>query len=79
MHPHKIIHVLFCLLMIGQWCATAVAQESNDPMEVCYRMSDPDLLPPDRYPALDTLSACCEARPEFQATYPAEYAVPHND
>jgi len=43
------------------------------------RMSDPDLLPPDRYPVLDALSAHCEARPEFKATYPAEYAVPRND
>jgi glutathione S-transferase len=43
------------------------------------RMSDPDLLPPERYPALDALSARCEARPEFQATYPADYAVPRND
>jgi len=43
------------------------------------RMSDPDLLPPERYPALDALSARCEARLEFQATYPAEYAVPHNE
>jgi glutathione S-transferase len=40
------------------------------------RMADPELLPEGRYPALDRLSARCEARPEFQATYPAEYAVP---
>ena len=43
------------------------------------RISDPDLLPPERYPALDALSARCEARPEFQATYTADYAVPRND
>jgi glutathione S-transferase len=43
------------------------------------RMSDPDLLPPDRYPALDALSAHCEARSEFKATYPADYAVPRSD
>ncbi len=43
------------------------------------RMSDPDLIPPGRCPALDALSAICEARPEFSATYPAEYAVPRND
>ncbi len=42
------------------------------------RMSDPDLIAPGRYPALDTLSARCEARPEFEATYPAEYVVPRN-
>ena len=37
---------------------------------------DPELLPPGRYPTLDALSARCEARAEFQATYPADYAVP---
>ena len=42
------------------------------------RMSDPDLIPAGRYPALDALSARCEAMPEFEATYPAEYAVPRN-
>jgi glutathione S-transferase len=42
------------------------------------RMSDPDLIPADRYPALDALSARCEARPEFKATCPADYAVPRN-
>ncbi|MDA8049121.1 MAG: glutathione S-transferase family protein [Rhodospirillales bacterium] len=40
------------------------------------RMTDPDLLPPGRHPALDALSARVEALPEFQATWPAEYAVP---
>ena len=40
------------------------------------RMADPELLPAGRYPALDRLSAGCEARPEFQATYPVDYAVP---
>jgi glutathione S-transferase len=43
------------------------------------RMTDPDLIPPGCYPALDALSARCEARPEFQATNPAEYVVPRND
>jgi glutathione S-transferase len=42
------------------------------------RMSDPDLIPPGGYPALDTLSARCEALPEFAATYPSDYAVPRN-
>ena len=42
------------------------------------RMTDPDLLPAGRYPALDTLSAGCEARPEFVATNPTEYAVPRS-
>lgn len=37
---------------------------------------DPELIPPGRYPALEALSARCEARAEFRATYPAEYVVP---
>ena len=37
---------------------------------------DPELLPPGRYPTLDALSARCEARAEFAATYPADYVVP---
>jgi glutathione S-transferase len=41
-------------------------------------MADPELIPPGRYPALDALSARCEARAEFAATYLAEYAVPRN-
>jgi glutathione S-transferase len=42
------------------------------------RMADPDLMPPDRYSALEALSARCEARPEFAATYPAAWAVPRS-
>ena len=42
------------------------------------RMAQPDLLPPGRFPALDTLSLRCESRPEFQATYPTDYAVPRS-
>lgn len=41
-------------------------------------MANTGLLPPGRFPSLDGLSARCEARPEFQATYPAEYVVPRN-
>lgn len=40
------------------------------------RLSDSGAMPPGRYPALDALSARLETRPEFKATYPAEYAVP---
>lgn len=40
------------------------------------RMADPELLPPGRYPALDTLSERCEVRAEFRATYPADYVLP---
>jgi glutathione S-transferase len=43
------------------------------------RMTDPDRLAPGRYPRLDALAARCEARPEFVATCPADYAVPHGE
>jgi glutathione S-transferase len=43
------------------------------------RMADPERLPPGRYPTLDALSDRCEALPEFQATYPAAYALPKNE
>ncbi len=42
------------------------------------RIAVPELLPDGRYPSLDTLSARCEARPEFSATCPADYAVPRS-
>jgi glutathione S-transferase len=42
------------------------------------QIADPDLMPLNRYPALEALSARCEARPEFAATYPAAWAVPRN-
>jgi glutathione S-transferase len=42
------------------------------------RMTDSDLIPPGQYPTLDALSAGCESRPEFAATFPAEYAVPQS-
>jgi glutathione S-transferase len=42
------------------------------------RMADPEALPPGRHPSLDALSERCEALPEFQATFPAEYALPRN-
>jgi glutathione S-transferase len=40
------------------------------------QMADADLLVPSRHSTLLALSARCEARSEFQATYPAEYVVP---
>jgi glutathione S-transferase len=40
------------------------------------QIADPELAPPGRYPALDALSERCEARPEFQATNPAELVYP---
>jgi glutathione S-transferase len=43
------------------------------------QISGTDLMPPGSYPSLDALSARCEARPQFQATYPADYAVPRKN
>ena len=44
---------------------------------LCYvQMADPELLPAGRYPSLAALSERCEARPEFQATYPIDYTLP---
>ncbi len=43
------------------------------------RMTDPALLPPERYPTLDAVSQECEALPAFKATYPADYVVPRSD
>jgi glutathione S-transferase len=40
------------------------------------RLTDPEQMPPGRYPTLDALSERCEARPAFKATYPADYVVP---
>ncbi|HEY1612634.1 MAG TPA: glutathione S-transferase family protein [Rhizomicrobium sp.] len=42
------------------------------------KLVDGEMMPPGRYPALDALSARCEARPAFRATFPAEYNVPRN-
>jgi glutathione S-transferase len=36
------------------------------------RMVDPELLPQGRYRTIEALSARCEARPEFQATFVPE-------
>jgi glutathione S-transferase len=40
------------------------------------QMTDPDLLPPGRYPGLEKLSRRCEGLPEFQATYPPDVVYP---
>ena len=42
-------------------------------------MADPELLPAGRHPGLDALSDRLEARPEFRATFPAEYAIPRGE
>ncbi|HKF73106.1 MAG TPA: glutathione S-transferase family protein [Stellaceae bacterium] len=43
------------------------------------RMADPELAPAGLYPTLDALSERLEARPEFRATFPAEYAIPRGE
>ena len=43
------------------------------------RMADPELLPAGRFRSLDGLSDRLEARPEFCATFPAEYAIPRGE
>jgi glutathione S-transferase len=40
------------------------------------QMSDPDLMPPGRYPALEALAEHCEALAEFRVTFPAEAVLP---
>jgi len=52
------------------------AQITTACMSQYVQIVDPELLPPGRHPTLDALAARCEARPEFQATRPAEYQVP---
>lgn len=52
------------------------AQISSGCMLRYVRLVDPELLPEGRHPSLDALSAQLEARPEFRATYPADYVVP---
>ncbi|HKX07427.1 MAG TPA: glutathione S-transferase N-terminal domain-containing protein [Stellaceae bacterium] len=42
-------------------------------------MADPELLPVGRYAGLDALSERLEARPEFRATFPADYALPRGE
>lgn len=43
------------------------------------RLVDAELLLLGKYPSLDALSARCEARPEFRATFPAVYSVPRGE
>jgi glutathione S-transferase len=42
-------------------------------------LTDPALMPRGKYASLDALSDRLEARPEFKATYPADYAIPRSD
>lgn len=43
------------------------------------QMADRELLPQGRHPTLEALSARCEARPEFQATYPPDVVYPKGE
>jgi glutathione S-transferase len=43
------------------------------------QMTDPEMLGRGRYPTLEALSVRCEARPEFEATYPPDIVYPRND
>jgi len=66
-------------LATEDWPATVRLDQAEITVTCMVRylqMADPDLLAPSRHSALLEVSARCEARPEFQATYPAEYALP---
>jgi glutathione S-transferase len=54
------------------------AQISTACMIRYVRLADPEALPPGRHPSLEALSERCERLPAFQATFPAEYAIPRN-
>jgi glutathione S-transferase len=61
------------------WPAGAVldqGQITNACMVRYVQMAEPELPPSGRHPALEALSKRCEARPEFQATYPAAIVLP---
>lgn len=66
-------------LAAEKWPAAATLDQAQITAACMFRyarMVDAELVPPGLYPTLDALSERCEARPEFQAAYPAEYAVP---
>jgi glutathione S-transferase len=66
-------------LEVESWPAEAPLDQAQITTACALRyvsLVDPELQPPGRYPALDALSARCEARAEFRATYPADYVVP---
>jgi len=68
-------------LAAEQWPAAAGLDQGEITTACMLRylqIAVPDVLPAGRYPSLDTLSARCEARPEFSATCPADYAVPRS-
>jgi glutathione S-transferase len=68
-------------LAAERWPADAALDQARITTACMIRyvqLADPDGLPSGRYPSLDALSARCEALPAFQATWPADYAVPRN-
>jgi glutathione S-transferase len=68
-------------LAAEQWPASARLDQAEITAACMLRylqIAVPDVLPAKRYPSLDALSARCEARPEFSATCPADYAVPRS-
>jgi glutathione S-transferase len=61
------------------WPTTAVLDQAQITAACMVRyvqLADPELLPPGRYPSLDSLSRRCEDRPEFRATCPPDLAYP---
>jgi glutathione S-transferase len=61
------------------WPADAKLDQAQITSAAIFRWAQlgaPDMVPPGRYPRLDTLSRRLEARPEFQATNPGEWRVP---
>jgi glutathione S-transferase len=66
-------------LAAEEWPATATldqAQMTTARMIRYVQLADLDLLPPGRYPSLDSLAQRCEAMPEFQATCPPDLPYP---
>ncbi len=66
-------------LAAAPWRTTArldQAQITTACMLRYVQMAEPSILPPGRHPALDALSARCEALPAFQTSYPATYVLP---
>lgn len=62
-----------------EWPARAVPDQAmiTTACMISYaRLTDPEALPPGRYPRLDALAAACESLPAFAATRVTAYAVP---
>jgi glutathione S-transferase len=63
----------------GPWPAVAAldqAQITTACMLRYVQTADPELIPPSRYPALESLSQRCEARAEFRDAYPPMSCTP---